>query len=75
MIDEEVFDVLKSINADISEDQEMDLLGSGMIDSFDIVNIVAELEKKFQIEIDAEDIVPENFSRLADIIGLVKKYK
>ena len=75
MINEEVYELLREINNDIPEDDDLDLLGSGIIDSFDVVNIVAGLEEKFQIEIDAEDIVPENFSRLAGIINLVKKYK
>ena len=75
MINEEVYELLREINNDIPEDDDLDLLGSGIIDSFDVVNIVAGLEEKFQIEIDAEDIVPENFSKLVEIIHLVKKYK
>lgn len=45
-----------------------------MIDSFDVANLVAALETDFAIEIDAEDIVPENFDMIAAAMKLVEKY-
>lgn len=52
-------------------DKNMNLLEEHIIDSFDVVNIVAELEENFSIELSAEDIVPENFSSLLAIEKLV----
>ena len=39
-----------------------------------MVNIVAEIESEFQIEIDPEDIISENFESVDNIVSLVKKY-
>ena len=32
-----------------------------------------ELEDAFQIEIDPEDVIPENFRTLKDIVNLIEK--
>lgn len=71
----EILNILKGFNPDITNDVERDLLVSGLIDSFDIVNLVATLEDTFSIEIEPEDIVPENFCDINAIKTLVEKCK
>lgn len=44
-----------------------------MLDSFDVINLVNELDSTFGISIDGVDVLPENFSSLESIIGLLKK--
>jgi acyl carrier protein len=43
----------------------------GLLDSFDIVMLVAELEKEFSVSIDGVDILPENFQSLSAIRELL----
>ncbi len=50
-----------------------DFISDGMLDSFDVVTLVSELEEKFSIAIDGEDIIPENFSSVDRIANLVEK--
>lgn len=45
------------------------------IDSFDIVTIIASIEKEFSIKIPAENIVPENFQNISTITSLVAEIK
>lgn len=45
-----------------------------MLDSLGIAQLVAALEENFNIEIDPEDILPENFSTINEISALVRKY-
>ena len=47
------------------------LLDSGLIDSTGIFEIVAFLESQFKVEVADEDIVPENFETIADIVAFV----
>lgn len=65
--------LLQDINEDIPNDITINLLEEGIIDSFDIANIVASLEVEFNIEFDAEDIVPENFCSVEKIINLLNR--
>lgn len=72
---QKILEMLREYNEAIPADREVDLLQGGYIDSFDIVNIVADLEEKFYIEIDPEDIVPENFMNMTCIEALIEKHK
>ena len=44
-----------------------------MLDSFDIVSIVAAINEEFDIQITAKDIVPENFNSIEEMYALVEK--
>lgn len=70
---EKVLEVLQSVNEAIVDGAE--LIESNIIDSFEIVNIVMELEEAFEIEIDADDVIAENFETVDAITALVEKYK
>lgn len=69
---ERVIEVLCNVNEAIRDNLEADLLATGLVDSFEIVNLVVELEDEFEIEIDPELVVPENFKTVNAIINLVK---
>lgn len=46
-------------------------MDSGSLDSFDVIQIVAELNEAFDIDIPVEAIVPENFNSLETVETLV----
>lgn len=69
---EKVVNVLQAVNSDIKND-DTDLLASGLLDSFDIVNLVSQLEEAFTVEIEPTDIVPENFRMVAAIAALMER--
>ena len=52
---------------------EKDLIGTGILDSISIVEIVGELNDEFDIEISPIDIVPENFKNVDAIYALVQR--
>ncbi len=47
------------------------LLDNGAIDSQGIYQLVVLLEERYDVEIDDDDLVPENFETIADIAALV----
>ena len=57
---------------DFSEDG-LNFIEEGMLDSFDVVSLVASLDQEFGIKINGVDILPENFSTVESIIELVTK--
>lgn len=52
---------------------DVDFVEEGMLDSFDIVALVSDLENQFGIKIDGMDVVPENFGTLEAIENILRK--
>jgi acyl carrier protein len=48
-------------------DRGRDLLDSGLLDSMGITQTVTFLEESFEIEVEDEDLVPENFRSIEAI--------
>ncbi|MBD5501321.1 MAG: acyl carrier protein [Lachnospiraceae bacterium] len=69
---EKVLEVLCQVNPKIASQADADLLETGLINSFEIVNVVMELEEVFQVEIDPELITPANFKNVDAITNMVE---
>ncbi|RMD65647.1 acyl carrier protein [Candidatus Parcubacteria bacterium] len=54
-------------------DPDEDLLTQGVIDSMGILQLVEFIEKEFGIEVNDDEIVPENFRTLNCLTGFVSK--
>ena len=65
--------ILWEINPDIDFEMEDALIDGGMLDSFDIVTLVAEIDDAFGIEIPAEALIPENFNSAKAIFALIQR--
>lgn len=50
---------------------DVDFIEAGMLDSFDVITLVTELEEEFDVQIDGADIVPENFASINAIKNLI----
>lgn len=70
---ERIIDLLCSVNEDIRNNLDSELLASGIINSFQVVNMVLLLEEEFNIEIGVELIVSENFHTVDAIVAMVEK--
>ena len=68
-----IIDILTEIRPEYNFTESVDFIGEGMLDSFDIVSLVATLDEQFLISISGLDILPENFSSIEKIEELLKK--
>ena len=68
-----VAEILKEIRPEFDFASSRDFIADGMLDSFDVVTLVAALDKNFGISIQGVDIVPENFKNLETIAALLLK--
>lgn len=71
--EEKILEMLKDIRPEYDFTASADFIGDGLLDSFDMVTFVSELEDSFGIVIDGLDIVPENFATVETILATVRK--
>lgn len=65
--------ILREINPDIDFENENALIDGGMLDSFDIVTLVAEIDDAYGVQIPAEALVPENFNSAKVLYALIQR--
>lgn len=68
-----ILQMLTDLRPEFDFSASENFIDDGYLDSFDVVALVSQLEETFHILIDGLDILPENFSSLASIAGLVEK--
>ena len=73
---EKIIEILTDLRPEFDFTQKgINFIEEGMLDSFDMVALVSELDSQFGISIDGIDIVPENFGTVDDIIAVVNRSK
>lgn len=70
---ETIYSILEELRPEFDFRTSKDFIEDGFLDSFDVISLVSELEEKFDVLIDALDIVPENFNSVKAISDIVKK--
>ncbi len=69
---ERILEILNETRSDVDFEKETLLIDDGILDSFDIIQIVSDLNEEFDIDITADELEPENFNSLDAIIALVQ---
>ena len=59
---ETLLEILNDIDDTVNWEDETALIDDRILDSFGVISLISELEDQFEIEIDASEIVPENFN-------------
>ena len=70
---EKVIEILQGIREDVDYETETSLIDDNILDSFDIVGLVSELNDEFEVEINVDDLTPANFNSAENIVELIKK--
>ena len=70
---EKILEILKSMDDSIDYASETKLIDDKVIDSLTLTALISELESEFDIEIDMDDIVPENFNSVDAMEKLVTR--
>ena len=70
---DDLLEILKKIKPGVDFENKENLIEDEILDSFDIVSLVAAIDEEFDVQITAKDIVPENFNSVEAMYNLVQR--
>lgn len=68
---EKIYQILREVQSENNFESSDNFIEDGLLDSFDIINLVASLDAAFGISISGRHIIPENFASVLRIAKLV----
>lgn len=70
---EKLLALLEDVRPDVDFEKEKLLIDDSILDSFDIITIVQEMNEAFDIDIDVDLLEPENFNTIEAMMELITK--
>lgn len=70
---EQLLEMLQGIRPDVDFENETALIDDGILDSFDVVSIISEIDDAFGVQIRITELDPKNFNSAEAIWNLVQK--
>ena len=65
--------ILKELRPEVDFEKEDKLIDNGMLDSFDLVALVGEINDTFDVEVEFEDMEPENFNSAKAMYAMIQR--
>lgn len=72
---EKLLELLKGVRPDLDFENETALIDDGLLDSFDVVSIISEIDEAFGVQIRINELDPDNFNSIEMIWNLIQKLK
>ncbi|MCR4840261.1 MAG: acyl carrier protein [Lachnospiraceae bacterium] len=70
---DELLDILRELHPEVDFETNEHLIDDRILDSFDIVSLISEINEEFDVAIPAEEIVPENFNSAKALMALIER--
>ena len=70
---DELMEILESLRPDVDFENETALVTDGVLQSFDIVSLVGEIDNAFDVEVTPVDLVPDNFNSAQAIYDMIQR--
>lgn len=69
----DLLEILNELHPDVDFESEVGLIDKKILDSFDIITLVTEIDDAFDVQISAEELIPENFNSAKALYALIQK--
>lgn len=70
---EQLLEILEELHPEVDFESCETLIDDKILDSFDIISIISEVNDVFDVTISAEYIVPQNFNSAKALYALIEK--
>lgn len=68
----ELLEILNELHPDVDFTTATGIVDNRILDSFDIVTLVSEIVDAYDVEISAEELIPDNFNSAQAIYELIQ---
>ena len=69
----ELIEILENLHPEVDFATCTTLIDDKILDSFDIISVISEINEEFDVVIPAEEIIPENFNSAQALYELVTR--
>ena len=70
---ESLLEILRDVCPDVDFERETSLIDDGLLESLDIVSIVTGIMDEFDVELNVDDLLPENFNSVDAMLALIER--
>jgi D-alanine--poly(phosphoribitol) ligase subunit 2 len=70
---EALLKILEELHPEIDFDSHEHLINEKVLDSFDIITLIAEINDEYDVAIPAHEIIPENFNSAKALYSLIER--
>ena len=70
---DKLLEILSEVRPDVDFKNETKLIDNGILDSLNIMEIIAEISDEFDIELSPGDIVPANFNSAESLWAMIQR--
>ena len=70
---EALLEILSDLHPEVDFESCDTLIDDEILDSFDIVSLIAEISNEFDVTISAKDIIPDNFNSAEALWALIER--
>ncbi len=70
---EELLEILENLHPEVDFSDCDTLIDDKILDSFDIITLVTEINTEFGVAIPAEELIPENFNSAEALYELIER--
>ena len=69
----ELIEILENLHPEVDFETCTTLIDDKILDSFDIISVISEINEEFDVVIPAEEIIPENFNSAQALFDLITR--
>lgn len=67
--------ILEDLHPEVDFETNKSLIDDKILDSFDIITLIAEISEEYDVKIPVDEIVPENFNSAEALYNLIQRLK
>ncbi len=70
---DELIEILSEIKEDVDFENEENLVNGGILNSLDVLQIIAAINEEYDINVPAKEIIPDNFNSAKRMWAMIER--